>query len=164
MNTQTGPMKAILTFMVSAFLLLSACGTDTDSALEAAEEVPAAEETATTAVLDEGEEVPGLEPGLEEAVAGMTVAWGNADGNLAWTFDSERCRDGMAEAPDGYVALVADYGATYPGVTASNITAVVGDDRAAVSYDVYDGAGDFVANYNAQPWILADGKWLRDPC
>lgn len=174
MNSKTnGPMKSILTTTVTALFLLGACGSDANSATEAAEDVPAATDTAPTTVpekieeaapAEEAEEVSELDPMLEEAVAGMTVAWGSADGDLAWSFDSERCRGGLAEAPEGFVDSVVGWGTTYSGATATDITAVVDGDRAVVTYDVYDGAGDFIDTWRGQPWIFSDGDWLRDAC
>ena len=190
MNTQRRPTKAILTATVAAIFLLTACGSDENTALEPAGEVPAAEDSAPTAVPEEAappeetQEVPAAEetaptavpeeaappeetqeaPAAEEAVAEFTAAFGNDDADLAWSFVSERCRGGISEAPDGYRDAVAGWAARFPGATASNITAVVDGDRAAMSYDVYDGAGDFAEKYIAQPWALSDGDWFRDGC
>ena len=151
MNIQLGPMKAILTATVAAVVLLSACGSDANTALEAAEDVP---------VVEEAEEVPSP----EKAIADFTAAFGNNDADLAWSFISDRCQGGISEAPDDYRELVAEWSAKYPGATASNITAVVDGDRAAMSLDVYDGAGEFAEEYIAQPWVLSDGNWYRDHC
>ena len=173
MNLQNGPMKSILTTTVAALFLLSACGSDATPTAEAVEDVPVAEDTTTTTVpekieeaapAEEADEVSELDPALEEAVAGMAAAWGSGDSDLAWSFDSERCRGGLAEAPEGFVDAVVGWGTTYSGAAATDITAVVDGDRAVVTYDVYDGAGDFIDTWNAQPFIFSDGDWLRDAC
>lgn len=160
MSVQNGSMKAILSAVVAMCLLLTACGSDADTAVQEAEDVPTVTEAEEAPAVEETE----IDPVLETAVAGMTEAWGTADGVLAWTFDSERCRGGVADAPEGYVDLVAGWGGENSGATASNVTAVVDGERAAVSYDVHDGAGAFVAPYVGQPWVLADGNWFRDAC
>ena len=160
MKIQLGPMKAILTATVAAVVLLSACGSDANTALESAEDVPVLEAPENVPVVEEAEEVPSP----EKAIADFTAAFGNNDADLAWSFISDRCQGGNSEAPDDYRDLVAEWAAKYPGATASNITAVVDGDRAALSLDVYDGAGEFAEEYIAQPWVLSDGNWYRDDC
>ena len=160
MNIQLGSMKAILIATVAAVVLLSACGSDANTALEAAEDVPVVEEVEDVPVTEKAE----AGPSPEKAVADFTAAFGNNDADLAWSFISDRCKGGISEAPDDYRDHVAGWAAKYPGATASNITAVVNGDRAALSLDVYDGAGEFAEEYIAQPWVLSDGNWYREVC
>ena len=160
MKIQRGPMKAILTATVAAVVLLSACGSDANTALEAAEDVP---------VVEEVEEVPVDEPveavaSPEKAIADFTAAFGNNDADLAWSFVSDRCKGGISEAPADYRDFVAEWSGKYPGATATNIIAVVDGDRAAMTLDVYDGAGEFAEEYIDQPWVLSDGNWYQETC
>lgn len=157
MNMQRGLMSGI---SVAALLLLSACGSDANTALDVAEDTSVVEEIQEVETVEEAESVPSP----EAAVAEFTAAFGNADANLAWSFNSDRCRGGVSDTPDGYRDVVVGWAETYPGATAANISFVIDDDRAAMTYDVYDGAGEFAEEYIAQPWVLEDGKWLRDHC
>ena len=156
MNIELGPTKVILA-TVAAVVLLSACGSDANTALEAAEEVPLVEEVPVTEQAEAGSSP-------EQAVADFTAAFGNNDADLAWSFVSDRCQGDDDEAPAGYRNFVAEWAAKYPGATASNIMAVVEGDRAALSLDVYDGAGAYAEDYIGQPWILSDGNWYQDVC
>ena len=117
-------------------------------------------------------------PELVAAVAEMTATWGLSDGEQAWPFLSERCQAGYEESAAGYddgvgyeggVAAyfqdgVAGWARRYPVATADNITGVVDGDRAAMTYDVFDGSGAFAENYTAQPWEFSDGNWHQDHC
>ena len=157
MNKRNGLMSSI---SVATLLLLSACGSDANTALDVAEDAPVAEEIQEVETVEEAESVPSP----EAAVADFTAAFGNADANLAWNFLSDRCRGGVSATHPGFRDAVVEWAETYPGATAANISFVVDDDRAALTYDVYDGAGEYAEEYVAQPWLLEDGKWVRDHC
>lgn len=116
--------------------------------------------TSTTVVEVEAIPVPDAD------VIAFTEAWGAAEAELAWSFVSPRCSGG-APMPDGYVEAVDGYATQFPEATAVNIVVVMDDtdaDRATISYDVHDGAGEFGEAYNSQPWAFAEGKWHQDGC
>lgn len=148
---------------VAALLLLSACGSDADTALDVAEDAPVVEEVEEVEEVEAVEEADSV-PSPEAAVADFTAAFGNADANLAWNFLSDRCRFGASDTHPGFRDVVVDWAETYPGATAANISFVIDDDRAALTYDVNDSAGEFAEEYVAQPWLFEDGKWVRDHC
>lgn len=157
MNTKQRLMSSVA---IAALVLLSACGSDADTALDVAEDTSVVEEIQEVETVEDVESVPSP----EAAVADFTAAFGMADGVLAWSFLSVRCRGGISDAPDGYQEAVVGWAEAYPEATASNISFVVDDDRAALTYDVYTGAEEFAEEYIAQPWIFEDGSWHQDNC
>ena len=85
MNIQLGPMKAILTATVAAVVLLSACGSEANTALEAAEDAPVLEAPEDVLVVEEAEEVPSPEkPSLTspQRLATTTPTWHGASSRI----------------------------------------------------------------------------------
>lgn len=152
--------------MLSLVVVMAASCTS-DTATEAAD--GADEQSSETTAVPEVETTTTAEPVVEDesltapdgAVATFTAAWGNAAGEQAWTFVSERCKRGPVA---GYIEFVAGYAAENPGLVASNITAVIDGDTAAVNYDTHNGSGEFVQDYLSQPWIYSEGAWFHDDC
>lgn len=175
MNTKKGPMKTILTTTVAALVLLSACGSDADTAADGEVETAPVTEADTTPVTEaepattstaEPEPEPDVDtevdPALEADVTAYAEAFGTGEADDAWNTVSVRCQGVVPETE--YRDAVDFLSLEAPEQTASNISAVVDGDRAAVTYDTYDGSGAFVFTYTAQPWLFSDGKWHWDAC
>ncbi len=95
---------------------------------------------------------------LVAAVLAYSTAFGDGDFDLAWSMVSPRCQ-GIYDETD-YRGSVAYFGTELAGFTASEVSAVVFDDTAAVNYDTSEEGLVYVA----QPWALVDGNWHQDAC
>ncbi len=100
----------------------------------------------------------GADPVLIADLTTYVEAFGTGDADLAWSMVSARCLGIVPETE--YRNAVAAIAGEEPGLTASNISAIVYGDTAAVSYDT---SADW-APYVAQPWSFTDGKWHWDSC
>lgn len=91
-------------------------------------------------------------------VLAYSAAFGDGDADLAWSMVSPRCQ-GIYDETE-YRESVEFWGTGLPGFTASNVSALVFGDTAAVNYDTSEEG----LVYNAQPWALVDGNWHQDAC
>ncbi len=91
-------------------------------------------------------------------VLAYSAAFGDGDFDLAWSMVSPRCQ-GIYDETD-YRGSVEFFGTELAGFTASDVSAVVFGDTAAVNYNTSEEG----LVYNAQPWALVDGNWHQDAC
>lgn len=91
-------------------------------------------------------------------VLAYSAAFGDGDADLAWSMVSPRCQ-GIYDETE-YRESVEFWGTGLPGFTASDVSALVFGDTAAVNYETSE---DGLA-YVAQPWALVDGNWHQDAC
>ena len=126
--------------------------------------VTATTTTTTTTTIAATTTTAALLPAPDADIIAFTEAFGVGDSDTAWSYVSARCGGG-GSVPVDYVQAVDGYAAAYPGATAVIVGGAVGDnDTALITYNVYDGSGEFAEAYASQQWAFVDGKWYRDAC
>ncbi len=151
----------LLTMLSLLAIVAAACGSEAitvtaDEQLTVTTTTPVVETTAEPDIEDE------TLPAPDDDFAAYTVAFGVGDADQAWNTVSDRCQNIIPEAD--YREIVAGYALEAPGATASNISAEIDGDTAAISGDTHTGSGEFIFTYVDQPWLFSDGNWHWDAC